>query len=143
MKYIAIPDKQEHISFELAKEIHEHLTDNGVMLLSRFVWMADKKEIAVRTVTMDWHNRIYEYYPALTCPELGVLLPLYNVSMRVHHKTYGRNQFLCDHSNDVRYGSRPRDEFHFEETEIRGRRFLKLIIDNPEFLKKLKDGNDI
>ena len=139
MKYIGLTEGQENISIELAEQINYELLKADLTILSKYVWDSVTHQIIKREDTLAIPER--RYLPAFNLRELGKILPNYIATMRVNHKNYGKRLFICDHINDIRFGARPRAEFHLEEVEIRGMRFLKLIIDNPEILERLKNGD--
>ena len=138
MKYIGLTDSKENISKDLAEKIHIEFLKADFTLLTKYVWDNVTNKIIKREDTLGIPER--RYLPALTISELGKILPNNIATMRVNHKEYGRKLYLCDHIHNIRFGARPREEFHFEEVEARGIRFLQLIIDNPELLEHIKNG---
>lgn len=138
MKYIGLTEGQENISMELAEKINNEFMKADFTLLSKYVWDNVTYQIIKRADTLGIPER--RFLPALTISELGKILPNNIATMRVNHKEYGRKLYLCDHIHNIRFGARSREEFHFEEVEARGIRFLQLIIDNPELLVHIKNG---
>ncbi len=138
MKYIGLTEGQENISMELAEKINKEFIKADFTILSQFVWDKVTNQLIKRADTLAIPER--RYLPAFTLREMGKILPNHIATMRVNHPNYGKKLFLCDEINNIRYGGRPREEFHFEEVEARGIRFLKLVIDNPKLLEALRDG---
>ena len=143
MKYIGLTEGQENISMELAEKIHNEFVKADLTILSKYVWDKETHQIIKRADALTIPER--RYLPAFSLLEMGKIMPNHIATMRVNHKDYGKKLFLCDEINDIRYIGRPREEFHLEEVEARGIRFLKLVIDNPGLLEQLKNavsGND-
>jgi hypothetical protein len=136
MEYISLNMKQEYVSMELSKKIHETLAKSGIILMTKYVWDTKANNIILRDEHTSVEKYETKYLPALSDPELASLLPKHIATMKVNHRDYGNNLFICDHMNNIRYGVRNSEEFHIQEVEIRGRKLLIILKDNPAYINE-------
>lgn len=133
MKILGIKPAREYINFVLAKEINEELNRREVRFVTKYVYDADTKEVILRVNAINTTG----YYPAFTNSELSTLLPLWTATMRVNHREYGENLFICDDIQDIRKGLKTKDDFYINEVDAKGYYFLDRIRNEESFVKML------
>ena len=133
MILLGIKPAAECVSFKLANEIHIELNRRGIRFITKYVYDADTKELVLR----DLSTNSVGYCPAFSNSELSMLLPNYSAAMRVNHREFGSNLFICDDISDIRNGLKPKDDFYVDEVEAKGNRFLDRLRNEESFVKKL------